>query len=110
MVVGFVVGCTVGGVVCVVGAVGGGGFVMGATATGVGGFVAGEGLVVFGVGVLGFVVVGGRVVDVVKTSPISPIAINAANKVGDVLMGGGVSFVVVVVDVGGVVDCCGCGC
>ena len=50
MVVGLVVG-GVGGVVGVVGAVCGGGFGMGATATGVGGFVAGEGLVVFGVGV-----------------------------------------------------------
>ena len=51
---------------------------MGARATGVGGFVDGEGLGVFGVGV---------VVDV-KASPISPIAINTADKVGDVLMGG----------------------
>ena len=33
--------------------------------------------------VVDFVVVGGRVVDVVKTSPILPIAINAADKVGD---------------------------
>ena len=82
---------------------------MGATATGVGGFVAGKGLVVFGVGVLGFVVVGGGVVDV-KTSPILPIAINTADEVGDMLIGGGVCLVVVVVDVGGVVDCCGCGC
>ena len=43
MVVGFVVGCTVGGVVSVVGAVCGGGFGMNTTATGVGGFVAGQG-------------------------------------------------------------------
>ena len=107
MVVGFVVGFGVGGVVgCVVGAVCEGDF-----GAGVGGFVAREWLVVFGVGVVvDFVVVGGGVVDVVKTSPISPIAINTADKVGDVLMGGGVSFAVVVVDVGGVVDCCGCGC
>ena len=82
MVVGFVVGCTVGGVVGVVGVVCGGGFGTGTTATRVGGFVAGKRLIVFGVGVVvDFVVVGGGVVDVVKTSPISPIAINAAVSV-----------------------------
>ena len=108
MVVGFVVG---GVVSCVVGAVCEGDFGAGATVTGVGGFVAGGWLVVFGVGVVvDFVVVGGGVVDVVKTSPILLIVINAADEVGDALMGGGVSFAVVVVDVGGVVDCCGCGC
>ena len=109
MVVGFVVGFGVVG--CVVRAVCEGDFGAGATVTGVGGFVAGGWLVVFGVGVVvDFVVVGGGVVDVVKTSPILPIVINTADEVGDVLMGGGVSFAVVVVDVGGVVDCCGCGC
>ena len=56
------------------------------------GFVAGEGLVVFGVGVI---------VDA-KASPVSPIAINAADEFGDVLMEGGVGFVLVVVDGG----CC----
>ena len=63
----------------------------------------------FGMGVVvDFVVVGGGVVDVVKTSPILPIAINAADEISDVLIGG--LFGVVFVDVGGVVDCCGCGC
>jgi len=99
LVVGFVVGFGVGGVVsCVVGAVCEGDFGAGATVAGVGGFVAGEWLVVFGVGVVvDFVVVGGGVVDV-KTSLISPIAINTADEVGDVLT-------CVVVDV--VVCCCG---
>ena len=111
MVVGFVVGFGVGGVVgCVIGAVCEGDFGAGTTVAEVGGFVAGGWLVVFGVGVVvGFVVVGGGVVDVVKTSPISPIAINAADKISDVLIGG-LEFGVVVVDVEGVVDCCGCGC
>ena len=109
MVVGFVVGFGVVG--CVVGAVCEGDFGAGTTVAGVGGFVAGGWLVVFGVGVVvDFVVVGGGVVDVVKTSPILPITINAADEVGDALMGGGVSFAVVVVDVEGVVDCCGCCC
>ena len=74
-VVGLVVGCMIGGVV---GVVYEGGFGASTTATGVGGFVAGEGLAVFGVGV---------VVDA-KASPILPIAINTADKVSDVLMGG----------------------
>ena len=39
---------------------------------------------------------GGGVVDV-KTSPILPIAINAADEIGGVLTGGGDCFVVVVV-------------
>ena len=87
MVVGFVVGFGVVG--CVVGAVCEGDFGAGATVAGVGGFVAGGWLVVFGVGVVvDFVVVGGGVVDVVKTSPILPIAINTADEIGDVLMGG----------------------
>ena len=107
LVVGFVVGFGVVG--CVVGAVCEGDFGAGATVAGVGGFVAGEWLVVFGVGaVVDFVVVGGGVVDVVKTSPISPIAINTTDKISDVLISG--LFGVVVVDEGGVVDCCGCGC
>ena len=63
-------------------------------------------MVVFG-GVVGFAV-GEGVVDV-RVSPISPIVINAVNKISDVLIGG-VEFGVVVVDVGGVVVCCGCGC
>ena len=37
-----------------------------------------------------------------EASPISPIVINAADKFGDVLMEGGVGFVMVVVDGG----CC----
>ena len=84
----------------VVGAVCEGDFGAGATVAEVGGFVDGKGLVVFGVGV---------VVDA-EASLILPIVINTADKVGDVLMGGGVGFVVVVANVGGVVDCCGCGC
>ena len=66
---------------------------MGARATRVGGFVdgegLGEGLVVFGVGV---------VVDV-KASPILPIAINTADRIGGVLMSGDCFVMVVVVDV-----------
>jgi len=104
-IVGFVVGLVVG---CIVGVVCEGGFGMGTIATGVGGFVAGRGLVVFGVSVVDFVIVGGGVVDV-RVSPILPIAINAADEISDVLIGG-LEFSIVVVDVGGVVDCCGCGC
>ena len=78
---------------------------MGATAARVGGFVAGEGLVVFSVGV-GFAV-GEGVVDV-KASSILLIAINTADEIGDVLIGG-VEFGIVVIDIEGVVVCCGCG-
>jgi len=73
--VGGVVGC-VGS--CVFGAVCEGNFGTGTTVAGVRGFVDGEGLVVFGVSV---------VVDA-EASPISLIAINTADKVSDVLMGG----------------------
>ena len=47
-------------------------------------FVDGEALVVFGV--VDIIVVGRGVVDVVKTSPISPIAINTTDKVMYVCM------------------------
>ena len=68
------------------------GFGIGAKAVKIRGFVDGKGLAAFGVS---------AVVDA-EASPISPIAINTANKVGDAL-------VCVVVDV--VVCCCsGCCC
>ena len=78
-------------------------FGVGAKAVKMGGFVDGEELVVFGVGVVVDIIVVGRgVVDVVKTSLISPIVINTADEVGDMLT-------CVVVDIG-VCCCSGCCC